>query len=241
MSTLYLVRHGQASFGQSNYDKLSDAGAEQCVALGRFWASRGMRLDAVYAGDLVRQTESAELVRAEYEKAGLSFPPTRILAGFNEYDAQAILTGSLPDVLAGHPEIAVLLKDISPEGKPDLAGNRKTFQRVFAKVMDLWVAGRLFAEGMESWPEFVNRVNSAIDEVVSSAGSGTVAAVFTSGGSISVAVQRALKTPDREALELGWLIKNASITEFRFSGERFSLAGFNCIPHLDRPELITYR
>ena len=35
MAQIYLVRHGQASFGSSNYDQLSELGFEQARLLGR--------------------------------------------------------------------------------------------------------------------------------------------------------------------------------------------------------------
>ncbi len=38
MSSLFLVRHGQASFLERNYDKLSAKGEEQARILGRYWA-----------------------------------------------------------------------------------------------------------------------------------------------------------------------------------------------------------
>ena len=54
MGTLYLVRHGQASFGAEDYDQLSALGHRQCVALGQYWRERGMRFDAVLTGSLKR-------------------------------------------------------------------------------------------------------------------------------------------------------------------------------------------
>ena len=100
MSTLYLVRHGQASFGQANYDKLSELGERQCRILGEFWAARGIRLDAVYTGTLERQTASADCAREAFEKAGVDFPDHARIAGFNEYDTAGILSGSIPDLIA---------------------------------------------------------------------------------------------------------------------------------------------
>ena len=38
MSELYLIRHGQGSFGTGNYDKLSDLGCEQARLVGRHFA-----------------------------------------------------------------------------------------------------------------------------------------------------------------------------------------------------------
>lgn len=242
MSVLYMVRHGQASFGQMNYDRLSELGERQMRILGEYWARWGARLDAVYTGTLARQRRSAECVGEVYQKTGAPFPAAVELSGFNEYDSQSILTGSIPSVLSKHPEIASLVKEFSANGEgPDLVNNRKAFQRLFSRVMDLWVAGKLNVSGMESWPEFTSRVNRALDRVMAEQGGGRTVAVFSSGGPISAVMQRALGCSDPATLELGWVIANGSVSEFRYSGKKFSLAVFNATPHLDAPELISYR
>ena len=41
-----MVRHGQASFGQENYDRLSDKGILQMRALGEYWAGIHLGIDA---------------------------------------------------------------------------------------------------------------------------------------------------------------------------------------------------
>jgi broad specificity phosphatase PhoE len=241
MSTLYLVRHGQASFGQTNYDRLSELGERQSRLLGEHWLKWNVSLDAVYVGTLVRQRRSAEAVAEAYRADGRQFPELATLSGFNEYDSSAILTGSVPQVLAQHPEIAALIKEISPAGKPDLVGSKKNFQRVFSRVMNLWVEGKIKVAGMESWQDFTGRVNRGLDQVMAEQGASKTVAVFTSGGPISAAVQRALGSSDQVALELGWVIANSSISEFRWSGDKFSLVSFNVTPHLERLELISYR
>ncbi|MFP3608465.1 histidine phosphatase family protein, partial [Paraburkholderia sp. SIMBA_053] len=38
MAELYLVRHGQASLGADDYDQLSDAGEQQGIWLGEYFA-----------------------------------------------------------------------------------------------------------------------------------------------------------------------------------------------------------
>jgi broad specificity phosphatase PhoE len=38
MGNLYLVRHGQASFGAADYDQLSELGQRQSVRLGEYFA-----------------------------------------------------------------------------------------------------------------------------------------------------------------------------------------------------------
>ncbi len=37
MTTIYLIRHGQASFGKSNYDELSENGEAQATLLGQYF------------------------------------------------------------------------------------------------------------------------------------------------------------------------------------------------------------
>ena len=61
MATIYLIRHGQASFGTDNYDRLSDLGSRQAEVLGEYFRDHGIAFDAVYSGDLQRQRETARL------------------------------------------------------------------------------------------------------------------------------------------------------------------------------------
>jgi len=241
MSTLYLVRHGQASFGSANYDQLSELGKKQMRLLGEFWLRWGIKIDAVYTGSLVRQKDSAKAVMEEFKAKGNHFPELIVLDEFNEYDTRHILTRSLSTVLAENPEIFKILKEMTPDGRVDFLNDKKAFQRLFARVMDLWVDDKLNLPGMERWGEFVRRVEKGIEKVIAEHSQGKTVAVFSSGGPISVGMKKALGLLDKTALELGWVIANGSITEFRYSGDKFSLVGFNSLPHLAEPELISYR
>ena len=59
MSSILLVRHGQASFGAADYDNLSDAGHEQSRVLGAALAARGVSPDLVVAGEMTRHAQTA--------------------------------------------------------------------------------------------------------------------------------------------------------------------------------------
>jgi len=75
-------------------------------------------------------------------------------------------------------------------------------------------------------------------------GSGKTIAVFTSGGPISVCVQKALDLSDEKTLELTWQIMNASVTRLKYSSNRLMLFGFNDVTHLSLKKdagLLTYR
>ena len=42
-------------------------------------------------------------------------------------------------------------------------------------------------------------------------------------------------------VELCWMVRNAAITEFLFTGNRFTLSAFNAVPHLPDATLLSYR
>lgn len=240
MSTLILVRHGQASFGAADYDKLSPLGMEQSAALGRYWARRGQRLDAVFSGEQRRQVDTAGRVREVLRSHGVSFPEPGILPAFNEYDADGIMQRWLPRLVEEDAAVRAGVEAFAREGLGS-PGGKQAFQRVFQRVMDRWLQGDGDAAGVESWPGFRARVLAGVRAIVAGYPSGKTVAVFTSGGPVSAVMQHALGTPDRVALDLGWIIRNGSLTEFRYSGERFTLTGFNATPHLTDDRMVSYR
>jgi broad specificity phosphatase PhoE len=67
------------------------------------------------------------------------------------------------------------------------------------------------------------------------------AAIFTSAGVIGAAMRRALHLSPEDMLQVTWMSHNASFSEFRALGDRFTLSTFNAHPHLDLESLLTYR
>jgi broad specificity phosphatase PhoE len=59
MALVYLIRHGQASFGAEDYDVLSPAGQSQGKIVGDELRRRGVQPDQVWSGTLRRQRETA--------------------------------------------------------------------------------------------------------------------------------------------------------------------------------------
>ncbi len=240
MSTLILVRHGQARFGTSNYDRLSPLGIEQSTMLGRWWAGRGQTLDAAFSGAQQRQSHTLQAVEDIYIKEGLPFPGGSTRENFSEYDAEGMMSRLLPKLIAKDSSLkekverGLALKFKGPEG-------RKYFQEVFGLVFEYWLASNAEEEGIESWKQFQERVIRGIKRIQEEYPSKKTVAVFTSGGPISAALQYALSLNDLTATHLAWVIHNASMTEFKFNRERITLTGFNRIPHLLDPAYITSR
>ena len=59
MSRIYVVRHGEASWHEEDYDQLTDKGHAQARAVGAELAARGIRPDVVVSGTLRRHRETA--------------------------------------------------------------------------------------------------------------------------------------------------------------------------------------
>jgi broad specificity phosphatase PhoE len=239
MSTLLLVRHGQASFFSSDYDRLSPLGEEQSRRLGRFWAERRFQVDAVFTGPRARQVRTATLAGEVCAEAGLIWPSATQIDELDEMQTEALLENALPALSSKNPEVQALLASF--QAAQDRSQAAKSFQRLYERVVHAWVAGELDAGGVEPWVDFCARVQRGIAKLTSAEGSGRTILAFTSGGPIGAAMQLALGTSQETTVELSWMVRNAAISEFLFSGKRFTLSSFNAIPHLPDPTLWTYR
>jgi broad specificity phosphatase PhoE len=215
MGTLYLVRHGQASFGADDYDQLSELGERQSVRLGEYFAEREIHFDGLIAGTLQRHKQTLAGILRGMKRAGEHLA----WEGLNEYDSEAVIATVHPDKLE---------KPTSPEMV------RHHF-RLLRDGLAQWMAGTTTPRGMPTYPEFVAGVAGALDHVRANH-NGQNVLVVTSGGPISTAVGYVLRTPPETTIELNLRIRNTSITEFAFTPKRHVLVGYNAIPHLDAPQ-----
>jgi len=214
MGSLDLVRHGQASFGTDNYDRLSPLGHRQCERLGQYLAGKGLQFEAVLTGTLVRHDESyAALARG----LGVQHTPLR-LPGLNEYDSAAVIA-------AVHP---------GPLAKPDTPELFRHHFRLLREGLTAWMAGQVQPQGMPSYAGFVAGVTDALDHVRAKH-TGNVL-VVSSGGPISTAVGHILGTAPEVTIDLNMRIRNSALTEFVVTPKRHLLLSYNTLPHLDSDE-----
>jgi broad specificity phosphatase PhoE len=239
VSTLVAVRHGQASFFEANYDCLSPLGEEQSLLLGRYWAARSVRFDEVYSGPRQRQIETARLVGQGFAEFGVPWPETTVREAFDEYQAEAVLKQSLPNLIEKDERIRDLYTAV--ERAADRAETLRSFQKMYEVVIGSWASGELELAEIEPWPLFCERVHRGIEQIMKAGGRGRRVAVFTSGGPVGVTLQRALDITSQRTLEMAWMVRNAAFSEYVFDSARFTLSQFNAIPHLDDPKLWTYR
>lgn len=220
MSMLYLIRHGQASAGTHDYDRLSPTGERQASLLGQWWSEQGFTPDATFHGTLVRQRNTAHLAMAALDTEHQSTEH----AGLNEYNHRVI------DSLFGPT-----MESTSSESM--------TFEQ-YSDTMTRWRDSdpATQAQQSEAWSEFSQRGWSSVESLLRASGEAQHLAFFTSGGVIATLLATVLKLDFAHTIDAIWRIRNASITTLHFDGEQARLVDYNTVPHLQAqrdPSLIT--
>jgi broad specificity phosphatase PhoE len=237
MSRWTLVRHAQASFFAADYDRLSAQGEAQARALAAHWLDEGRVFDEVWIGPRSRHRETAAVVGEAYRAAGRDWPEADEIAGLDEHSVDRLVALERRALADRFPELRPLADSYDAAAAD--ADRARAFQRLFEAIARRWARGE--AAGSETYAAFRARVHAAIERVLARPGAGRRAVAFTSVGPISVILGRALRCPDEVALETGWRLWNASVTELVFSGSRVTLDVFNSIAHLPHASDRTYR
>lgn len=225
MATIYLIRHGQASFGMANYDQLSDTGRKQAAFLPHhFRQAGGSEPAAVYCGSMQRQRQTG----------AHAFPEAALVEQeeLNEFAHEEVLRIYRPE-LFGTAD--------AWQGR-ELADIKAFIRNEFPRAIQQWIQGREEGVYQESFLQFKERCMQAFDTMLATAraeGQKEVVAV-TSGGVISMVMMQLLRMPDALFPELNLSIANASVTAFLFNNSKASLAYFNNYSHLPR-ELLSFR
>jgi len=225
MGTLYLVRHGQASFGEQDYDRLSALGHQQSVRLGQYWRERGMTFDAVLTGTLRRHAQTWAGIAEGLGLAAPSAATPLLWPGLNEYDSEAVIATIHPHKLQ----------------KPDTPELYRHHFRLLRDGLTQWMNGVVSPRGMPSYSDFLAGVIGALDHVRQNFEGNVL--IVSSGGPIATAVGHVLGTTPETTIELNLRIRNSALTEFQFNPKRHTLLSYNTLPHLDQPGLadwITY-
>lgn len=219
MSVLLLVRHGQASWGSADYDRLSEVGHEQGRVLGAALAGRGLQPDLLVRGSLRRHRETVE---AAVEGSGWSAPVVED-AGWDEFDHMATVSGGIDF--------------------PELEGESYDDRVVrFEATIDRWASGDHDDEYHESFPAFRARVEEALRRTLGRLGPSESAVVFTSGGPVSWVTAALVGGGVPVWPALSKVVVNTSVTKVLVGRRGTTLLTFNDHGHLEAtPDLLTYR
>ena len=242
MTTLLLARHGQASFGQENYDQLSELGIRQAKMLGEHYANTERRIDAIFSGSLVRQRDSAQHFWQSYQLPqtnidsissmpilDLATPESYVLPLFNEFNHEDVFVKSNP-TLSTQAQIAAELKR---ENKP-----MSRLGELFGLAMQRWHAGDHDDEYLESWPQFSLRAQQAVEQLraqvqgLAHLGEDSTVLVFTSGGVIAAITAHLLQQSSATAYQLTQSSVNTGVTAININQQKLQLLSYNEHSHL---------
>lgn len=232
MGAIYLLRHGQASFGSNNYDQLSAVGHQQARVLGEALKARGVTPDRLVSGTMQRHQETAAGALA-----GLGLDaakPLALHAGVNEFDHENVIEVAEPR----YADKVAMMAEMAATGDP-----RRAFQKFFQDAVSRWVGGNHDDEYAEPWSVFKLRVVAALDEIVRQTPPKGTTLVFTSGGTISVVCAHLLGLNDAQAFTINWTLANAGITKVVAGRDGLHLVSVNEHAHVEgtEPSLLTYR
>ncbi len=217
MSSVHLVRHGQASFGADDYDQLSELGWKQSARLGEYWRERGRTFDRVIMGTLRRHDETWKGIAQ-----GLGVPvdawPLLRTERLNEYDSAAVIASV-------HP---------GPLPKPDTPELYRHHFQLLRVGLQAWMQGQAQPVGMPTYVDFRAGIAAVLDDICRTS-PGRVLLV-SSGGPIATAVGLLLQTPAQATIELNFHIRNSAVTELSYRAKGHRLISYNTLNHLDSPQ-----
>nr|WP_256489954.1 histidine phosphatase family protein [Ideonella oryzae] len=214
-----MVRHGQASFGAEDYDRLSDRGVAQARRLGQALKGAGVCGARVICGSLSRHRATA--IHCLSGAGVIADPDVR--PEWNEFDHLALLRAAWP----AYGDMTQLRQDLAGSAAP-----RQRFQEIFETAMARWVDGVHDADYPETWPAFQQRCRQALDRLCEELPAQEDALVFTSGGPIAVIAQTLLGLQTPVALGLNAVLVNTGVTQLQVGRRGPRLTVFNAHEHL---------
>ncbi len=237
MSRVYLIRHGQAGSRQQ-YDELSALGRQQARLLGEHLVRQGVRFEAIWAGGLARQRQTAEEVWCAYRKAGVAVPEIVIDPAWDEFDLDGVLREMAPQLAA----VDANFRGDYEELQRQMADARHPIHHSWSPCdmasVVAWVQGRFKSSG-ESWDEFRARVLKASAPFAPRPDASAVA-VFTSATPIAIWMGKALGV-NGNLMRLAGVMYNSGVSIMRVHAGEMMMFSFNGAEHLPAAELRTFR
>lgn len=238
MSSIYLIRHGQAG-SRHNYDALSELGRRQACLLGQYLATQKIPFKALIAGGLNRQQQTAAEVCRAYRDAGLAVPDIISEPAWNEFDMTAVFNEFAPLLSEADPQFRQDYQELLRKLEDASSPIHHAWTECDTQAMRAWMEGR-FPCRSESWEAFHRRVLNC-REPLAGYSPGDAVAVFTSASPIAIWVASALSVSNGQIMRLAGVMYNSAITTLRLRDGDLALFSFNGVPHLSDPALRTLR
>ncbi len=219
MPVYTLIRHGQASFGHENYDRLSELGVKQCFWLGEHFFSIGKKFDSAIIGSMYRHEQSMSSFIDGYGRNIPYIVDDRL----DEYSFQTLIDK--------YREIDPTNFQVSDNPKRDYYENIK-------RALGFWMESVIDSDGEKSWKCFRSSVEESFYNLTGKNGKRTL--ILSSGGPISVVIASLMGLKNDTLLSMMLQIKNSSYSTILYNGNDFTLDGFNAVSHLNTSSRKSY-
>ncbi|HLG13457.1 MAG TPA: histidine phosphatase family protein [Blastocatellia bacterium] len=232
---IYFIRHAQAGT-RENYDVLSDLGREQARRLGEYFLEQGAQLEAVYAGGMIRQRETAEIACSVMSEAGLAAKEVTIDERWNEFSLASVYRAIARRMMQDSEEFRRDIAEMQEALRRDPHTTRGATGRCDAAVIRAWIENRYPDFEGETWASFSARIKACISDLISGQSAddrGMAIAVFTSATPIAIATALSLDLSDEKLVSILGVLYNTSTTVMRARPEGLRLFTFNQAPHLN--------
>ena len=233
MTDIYFVRHAQAG-SRENYDLLSELGEHQARLLGEHLSAQGVRLDAVYAGAMRRQRETAEIACQAMARAGLGSAEVVTDDRWNEFSLISVYRAIAKRMMKEDPVFALDITEMQQAIARDPHTTGGAVGRCDQAVIRAWIENRYPDYEGESWVGFRDRIQSCSTELSANHHHANAIAIFTSATPIAIVAGSALGLSDEKLLRILGVIYNTSVSVLKPRNGEMRLFTFNATPHLDQ-------
>jgi broad specificity phosphatase PhoE len=231
LSYIYLIRHGQAG-SRDNYDVLSELGQQQARSLGEHFLAQGVEFNALYAGGMRRQRETAQIAREALTEGGMDAPDLTTDERWNEFSLISVYRGLAKRMMKEDVAFARDIDEMQQAIARDPHTTGGAVGRCDQAVIRAWIEQRYPDFEGESWASFRSRIQLCADDLSSNHSAEKAIAIFTSATPIAITACVALGLSEEKMLSILGVIYNTSVTVMRVRNGDLRLFTFNSTPHL---------
>jgi broad specificity phosphatase PhoE len=215
MTLIYLIRHGQASFGKADYDCLSELGEQQARHIGVNFKSRMVSFDKVVRGSMQRHQQTADGCLSAMGQKDIE---QYLDARWNEYEHQDILAQFNSQFATAQGVKTYVRQQDNPH---------KALEQIIGQAFNRWISSQHNEDYTESWPTYQARIQAALANLISGLDGQKNVAVFSSGGPIALLAQAILGVPAENLMALNWTLVNGGISKLINSKKGVILSSLN--------------
>ena len=201
MALLFLIRHGQASAHEADYDQLSSLGYQQCEILKQFLHEEQIHPTKVFFGPRKRHRQTCESIRQDH------WPDGVLLPALDEYPAHELLEFGMEQLVALEPHLreqVELIQSSTHSAGPD-------YVTLLQYSAQHWMNAKINHDDIETYKQYQIRLQT-IQTLIQEAAPEDCIILVSSAGFISTLLTHLVGGKPEYSLNTAWSLYNASIS-----------------------------